>query len=550
MKMKLTWGIAIALLALIASYGSMAQGLQPGFELPESVESDGKRFFVSNIGGAKISPGNKDGDGFISEISAEGKIITKKFLPQTGVLHSPTGLALVGNVLYVADIDRIVGFDILSRKIVFELNFASKAGLLNDLVKVDSHRLLVSDIFKNHVSLVDLTKKSVTALKGTVNGANGLAYDARRGLVYLVNLGTNFDGSGQLYVKSLKDPEDAFKPLPNSPTGVLDGISFLDESHLIISDWVNIQAAALGTKGKLFIYDLLSQQYKSISLAVQSPADFFLDAKARKLFIPITLEGKVMSTTWDELSKATEGKSGQADGLFHAGVASAFIGGLYDGFYSYASLKQHGDFGLGAPDHLDGEITILNGKVYQTQHTGKTFEVADTGKTSFAFVNFFHPDRIISLPRPLTKAQLFHYLDSTLQNLNGMYAIRLMGSFTYVKTRAFPPITQRPYAPLATLLDRQHFFEYQQTSGDLIGFRLPSYLEGINIPGYHFHFLSASKDAGGHIIDFILAKGEIQIHEISRFSVEIPFTEDFKAFDFIPDKSADLRRIENAGAQK
>src|SRR5688572_25312206 len=78
--------------------------------------------------------------------------------------------------------------------------------------------------------------------------------------------------------------------------------------------------------------------------------------------------------------------------LFTVGVGSGLIGGLYDGFYPYRELKKHGDFGLGAPDKLDGEIMIFRGKIYQTQHTGKTFQVDERQLTPFSMINFFHPD--------------------------------------------------------------------------------------------------------------------------------------------------------------
>jgi hypothetical protein len=52
-----------------------------GFFNPESVVSDGTRFFVSNLG-AKTEPQAKDGDGFISEVARDGTITNSKFLPQ------------------------------------------------------------------------------------------------------------------------------------------------------------------------------------------------------------------------------------------------------------------------------------------------------------------------------------------------------------------------------------------------------------------------------------------------------------------------------------
>jgi len=230
--------------------------------------------------------------------------------------------------------------------------------------------------------------------------------------------------------------------------------------------------------------------------------------------------------------------------LFTAGYANAFIGGLYDGFFPYWKLKQHGNFGLGAPDKLDGELLVLNGKIYQTQHTGKTFQVNDKDLTPFAVVNFFHPDKTIKLEKQLNKTALYAYLDSITHNSNGVYAIHLKGSFKYIKTRAFPAVTDKPYTPLAQLLDKQHFFEYKSISGDFVGYNLPSYMEGANITGYHFHFLSADTNSGGHVIDFITDNVTIEIDYLSNFTVDLPQTADFKAFDFNKDRSDEVKSVE------
>ncbi|MES2419128.1 MAG: acetolactate decarboxylase [Bacteroidota bacterium] len=231
--------------------------------------------------------------------------------------------------------------------------------------------------------------------------------------------------------------------------------------------------------------------------------------------------------------------------LYTAGHASAFIGGLYDAFYPYKQLLQHGDFGLGAPDQLDGELLILDGKIYQTQASGKTFEIKE-GYTPFAVVNFFRPERnVVTLATNKTKDQLYAFLDSILPNQNAIYAIRIKGSFAQIKTRAFPKVTQKPYAPLASMLALQRFFSFNQIQGDLVGYRIPNYMEGSNISGYHFHFLSADKQAGGHIIELMTGGITIEIDELAAFTVALPQTDDFRKFDFKKDRRAEVKKVEN-----
>jgi acetolactate decarboxylase len=231
--------------------------------------------------------------------------------------------------------------------------------------------------------------------------------------------------------------------------------------------------------------------------------------------------------------------------LYSAGHAGAFVGSLYDAFYPYKQLEQHGDFGLGAPANLDGELMMLNGKYYQTRYTGITTQLADTGKTPYATVCFFKTDKVFKPNRPLTKAALFKYLDSVLNNPNGMYAIHISGNFKYLKTRAFPPVIQKPYIPIAAMLNRQVFFEFNDIKGDLIGFKLPEFMEGPAISGYHFHFISANKDKGGHVVDVIADNVTIEVEILNSFTLDVPQTADFKNHNFRKDNSADIKSAEN-----
>ena len=80
--------------------------------------------FVSNIGGAKPDPMALDSNGFISELSADGKVIHQKF--QKGILNAPKGLAVVKDVVYVADVNRVVGFNARSGEQVFEVRHSDR----------------------------------------------------------------------------------------------------------------------------------------------------------------------------------------------------------------------------------------------------------------------------------------------------------------------------------------------------------------------------------------------------------------------------------------
>lgn len=243
------------------------------------------------------------------------------------------------------------------------------------------------------------------------------------------------------------------------------------------------------------------------------------------------------------------GQQADKGNLFSAGHAAGFIGGLYEDWYTYKDLHKHGDFGIGAPAMLDGELIVLDGKIYKTQATGQTSLVGDAEKTPYAVVCFFKVKQSYKPAGELSKAQLFKYLDSLLTNQNGIYAIHIKGDFKYLKTRAFPPVKQKPYQPLASMLNLQHFFEFNTIKGNLVGYRLPGYMEGPHISGYHFHFLSADKTAGGHLIEVTASNIVIEVDVLDSFTLAMPNTPAFNSFDFKKDRTNEIKSVENGKKQ-
>src|SRR5215204_3938576 len=102
--------------------------LTTGFAAPESAFHDAasNAIFVSSINGQILE---KDGNGYISRLSPDGKIVAEKW---AAGLDAPKGLRSARGVLYAADIDQVVGFDIASGKEVSRVKVEG-AQFLNDL---------------------------------------------------------------------------------------------------------------------------------------------------------------------------------------------------------------------------------------------------------------------------------------------------------------------------------------------------------------------------------------------------------------------------------
>ncbi|MCK5739896.1 acetolactate decarboxylase, partial [bacterium] len=128
-------------------------------------------------------------------------------------------------------------------------------------------------------------------------------------------------------------------------------------------------------------------------------------------------------------------------------------------------------------------------------------------------------------------------------SLNRFYAIQVHGTFSFIKTRSVPRQTE-PYPPLAEVAKTQPEFEYEQTTGTLAGFRCPAFVKGINVPGYHLHFLSDDHQTGGHVLAFTLAHGTVQLDETTDFQLRLPEGAAFEQTDLTNDQTAALEKVE------
>ena len=186
---------------------------------------------------------------------------------------------------------------------------------------------------------------------------------------------------------------------------------------------------------------------------------------------------------------------------FQVSTLGALSAGVYQGSATVAQLKQHGDFGLGTFEGLDGEMVVLNGKVYQVKTDGVADAVADRVKTPFYTVTSFRPDRSLSMTGQMTYRAMQQQIDLLLPSLNLPYAMRIEGTFPELKVRSVPKQIP-PYRSLNDVVkQQQRIFELRNVRGTLVGFRLPQYLNGVNVGGYHFHFVTNDRRAGGHVID-------------------------------------------------
>jgi acetolactate decarboxylase len=229
--------------------------------------------------------------------------------------------------------------------------------------------------------------------------------------------------------------------------------------------------------------------------------------------------------------------------LVQISTIDALLAGLYDGVATTGELKRQGDFGIGTFDALDGEMVLLDGQVYRVSADGKAAVVPDKETTPFAGVTFFAADQEITVP-PGTDFDAFRALvDKALPSPNLFYAFRLEGRFKTVSTRSVPR-QSKPFKELVEVVKNQPVFDFQDVEGTLVGFYCPPFVKGINVPGYHLHFLSADRSAGGHLLAFTVDHATLQVDTLNRFILQLPEDKGFAKVDLQQDRKAELERVE------
>jgi acetolactate decarboxylase len=208
--------------------------------------------------------------------------------------------------------------------------------------------------------------------------------------------------------------------------------------------------------------------------------------------------------------------------LFQASTIGALLEGGFEGDLSFAELAEHGDLGLGTLNHLDGEMVALDGEFFRADVDGRLSRVGGDEQTPFAVVTRFEPSIDVQLSEgELDHEGLLDRLDALVPDGATSCAIRLDGRFDLVRARSVPR-QEPPYRPLTEVVADQHVFELEDVEGTMVGFRFPTYVEGIEVAGYHLHFAGADRSRGGHVLDSRASGLRVRIDPSNDLHVELP----------------------------
>lgn len=228
--------------------------------------------------------------------------------------------------------------------------------------------------------------------------------------------------------------------------------------------------------------------------------------------------------------------------VYQVSTATALVEGVYQGAVSVGTLRKYGNFGVGTFEDLNGEMVVADGSFFHVYPDGSVSEVGDDVLSPFAAVTNF----VATTPVLLAECPDLSHLTSRFDSLRGsdnlFYAMRVDGEFDFIHTRAMP--RSKEGVPLIQAASVQPEFKFEKIKGTLVGFWTPEYAKTLNVPGYHFHFISSDRKHGGHLLQCRGANLRLQIQPEDNYYIVLPETNDFLKANLRQDPTATLTQVE------
>lgn len=230
--------------------------------------------------------------------------------------------------------------------------------------------------------------------------------------------------------------------------------------------------------------------------------------------------------------------------LFQTSLMTALLDGVYEDDMTIDELLEHGGFGIGTFNALDGEMVVIDGAAYRLLGDGTVGHAAGTDRSPYAVVTDFLPTVHRELPENATRAQVAAFIDELVGSPNYMYALRITGEFSRVTARTVTR-QEKPYRPMTQATDDDAMLEFDDIRGTVIAFRTPLYEQGIGVPGCHAHFIDDDRVRGGHVLDFTLRSGTVELCVCTDLHLRLPLSRAFRDAELAPeDLAAQLEKTE------
>ncbi len=233
--------------------------------------------------------------------------------------------------------------------------------------------------------------------------------------------------------------------------------------------------------------------------------------------------------------------------MFQVSTLQALALGYSRAVITVEELLKEGDTGLGTFEDVNGEMIVMDGHCYRADKDGNISVVNNDVGVPFAAVARLYGEQQFSLGSITDIEVLRRELTNRIEErfgLNSMHIVKIDGHFDKVDARSEAPYRSHHVSLKEMLKKNQNAFIFENIKGSLVGVYFPDYMDGINMPGWHLHFLSEDKSKGGHVFDMSLRDGAAKIDKISNMYIKIPREAAFDTYSLKQDLHEEIKSVE------
>lgn len=233
--------------------------------------------------------------------------------------------------------------------------------------------------------------------------------------------------------------------------------------------------------------------------------------------------------------------------MYQVSTLQALALGYSRAVINVEELIHNGDTGLGTFEDVNGEMIVMDGHCYRADHSGCVTEVDTTTGVPFAAVAKLNGEQKFEMEHMSDIESIRTELTRKIEErfgLNSMHIVRIDGEFEKVDARSEAPYRSHHISLKEILGKTQEAFVFENIRGSLVGVYFPDYMDGINMPGWHLHFLSEDRLKGGHVFDVSLLKGKAKVDKITNIYINLPKEAAFDTYSLKQDLHDEIKSVE------
>lgn len=233
--------------------------------------------------------------------------------------------------------------------------------------------------------------------------------------------------------------------------------------------------------------------------------------------------------------------------MYQVSTLQALAMGYSRAVISVSELLKRGDTGLGTYEDVNGEMILIDGHPYRADENGAIIEVDGSTGIPFCAATFLDREKALPLQETEDIESLKRWLDLKIEEdfgLNSMHVARIDGTFHSIAARSEAPYRSHHVRLKEVLEKTQKDFSYHEITGTLVCIYFPDYMDGINAPGWHLHFISEDRKQGGHVFDLSLKEGVCYLNKISHLEIDLPKEPAFDTYSLKEVSGAEIKEVE------